>query len=89
MGYRKIKSNYQVMETSTGDIVSVTDKDYTHWLTLQNAPEEQYPPRVQEILDELDRLDIKAIRPMLEGDTAYLEQIKIEKAVLKAELGTY
>lgn len=77
------------METSTGEIVPITDAAYQHWLTLSNAPEEQYGPRVQEILDELDRLDLKAIRPLLDGDTAYLETIKTQKATLKAELDTY
>lgn len=89
MGYRKVKSNYQVMDTATGDLVAISNKEYERWLTLNNLPEEQYPPRVQEILDELDRLDQKAIRPLLEGDTVYLEEIKAQKAALKAELDTY
>ena len=89
MGYRKVKSNSVVMETSTGDLVPISNADYKHWLTLNNALENEFPDRVQEILDALDRLDLGAIRPMLEGDTAYLETIKAQKATLKAELDTY
>lgn len=89
MGYRKVKSNSVVMETSTGDLVPISDAAYKHWLTLSNALENEFPDRVQEILDELDRLDLKAIRPILEGDNAYLETIKSQKAILKAELDTY
>lgn len=89
MGYRKVKSNSVVMDTATGDMVPVADAAFQHWLTLSNALENEFPPRVQEILDALDRLDLSAIRPLLDGDTAYLEQIKAQKAALKAELDTY
>ena len=89
MGYRRIKSNTQVMETSTGELVSIVDPQYIAWLAMSNAPEVEYPPRVQEILDELDILDKKAIRPLLEGDTQFLEEIKAAKAALKAELALY
>lgn len=86
MGYRKVKSNSVVMDTATGDMVSVADVAYKQWLTMSNAPEEQYDPRVREILDELDRLDLSAIRPLLANDTAYLTTISAKKAALKAEL---
>lgn len=87
--YRKIKSTSHVMYTPDGSLVSVNNADYLHWLSLNNATEEQYPPRVEEILRELDLLDLKAIRPMLENDTARIEEIKTQKATLKAELDTY
>lgn len=89
MGYRKVKSNNQIMDTTDGSLIPVSDAEYQRWLTMHNAPEEQYPPRVQEILDELDLLDKKAIRPLLEGDTERLEEIKAQKAALKTELDAF
>lgn len=43
-------------------------------------------PRIAELKCELAALDIKRIRPIAEGDTAYLITLNAQAAALRAEL---
>ena len=43
-------------------------------------------PRITQIKTELALLDSKKIRPMSEGDTAYLATLNTQTAILRAEL---
>jgi len=43
-------------------------------------------PRIAEIKNELATLDIKRIRPVAEGDTAYLATLNAQAIVLRTEL---
>ena len=64
---------------------------YLAWLALGNTPEPVDPlpnPRIAEIKTELASLDIKRIRPLAEGDTAYLATLNSQVAALRAELQT-
>jgi len=42
--------------------------------------------RKQEIIAELDVLDKKAMRPLLDGETEKIDEIKSKKIALRAEL---
>lgn len=42
--------------------------------------------RKQEIIAELDMLDKKAMRPLLDGETEKIDEIKSKKIALRAEL---
>jgi hypothetical protein len=42
--------------------------------------------RKQEIINELDSLDKKAIRPLLDNELARVEEIKLQKNILRQEL---
>lgn len=42
--------------------------------------------RKQEIIAELDVLDKKAMRPLLDGETEKIDEIKSKKTALRAEL---
>ena len=44
--------------------------------------------RKQEILNELNDLDKKVIRPLLDGETERVDAIKAQKVTLRAELAT-
>jgi hypothetical protein len=44
--------------------------------------------RKQEIISELNELDKKVIRPLLDGETDRVDAIKAEKVALRAELAT-
>ena len=44
--------------------------------------------RKQEILAELNNLDKKVIRPLLDGETDRVDVIKSQKIALREELGT-
>ena len=90
MSYRKIKSNYQVMDTTDGSLISKTDPKVQQWLRDGGIFEESgYPVRVQEILDSLDELDMKSLRPLLENDQTQLVANLALKESLKAELNAF
>ena len=44
--------------------------------------------RRQEIITELNELDKKAMRPLLDGETDRVDTIKAQKVTLRTELGT-
>jgi hypothetical protein len=62
---------------------------YLQWLSEGNAPEPANPvpnPRIAEIKNELAALDIKRIRPVAEGDAAYLAMLNAQALALRTEL---
>jgi len=59
--------------------------------TLSHICEESKIPvigRRQEIINKLNDLDLKIIRPLLEGETSRVEEIKAQKTVLRNELNS-
>lgn len=46
----------------------------------------QKEARIQEIKNELNILDIKAVRPILDNETVKIEEIKNQKLILRTEL---
>jgi len=71
------------------DIANLDYKEYLTWVAAGNTPEpaDTVPnPRIAEIKNELVALDIKRIRPVAEGDTAYLTTLNAQAVALRAEL---
>jgi len=62
--------------------VPITDEEAAE---LNPQPDSENP-RITEIKNELAALDIKRIRPVAEGDTAYLATLNTQALVLRAEL---
>lgn len=62
---------------------------YLAWLSEGNVPEPADPapnPRIEQIKAELIRLDAKKIRPLAEGDSAYLAELNAKTRTLRDEL---
>jgi len=59
-----------------------TDAQVQQWYTDYQEPS----PRIAEIKNELAALDIKRIRPVAEGDTAFLTTLNAQAVALRAEL---
>ena len=77
--------------------VWISDADYTAWpvdATGSKIPAMGYPPVPLSIYDgannsikaQIAALDLKRIRPLAEGDTAYLAQLNTQIAALRAQL---
>ncbi len=68
----------------------VTDFDYNVENLRQILAQEQLikDTRIQEIKTELNNLDLKAIRPLLDNETYKVEEIKSKKLLLREELQT-
>ena len=63
--------------------------EYLAWLSEGNMPEPADPvpnPRIDQIKQELAALDARKIRPLAEGDTAYLATLNSQTVALRTEL---
>lgn len=80
------------------DVIQYLDMESMEWKTRPCTPEEQAEidarrtaePTAAEhnapILAELERIDLKTIRPLREGDTERVEALKEQAAQLRAQL---
>lgn len=62
---------------------------YQVWIAEGNTPLPYEPPPVDrkaEILGQLAAIDVKRIRPLAEGDTAFLQKLNEQAKALRAEL---
>lgn len=74
------------------DEPSIHSQAYDAWLTEGNTPDDYIePPSIQvdrkaEIIAQIAALDLKRIRPMVEGDTIFLGRLTMQIKALREEL---
>lgn len=70
--------------------IEETDIQYTlyngQYLTLEEVEQKEIEKRKQEILNELDKLDLKSIRAIRAEDQEYIEKYEQEAKALREEL---
>lgn len=75
-------------DTVTGRGILVTSNEYLAWVAAGNKPLPADPipnPAIAAINAQLSALDIKRIRPSVEGDAAYLAILNKQAVALRAE----
>jgi hypothetical protein len=94
MNYKCSNTETHIIRTSDGAKIpadsSNTDyADYLKWCAAGNTPIPADPlpnPRIDQIKAELRGIDTRRIRPLAEGDTAYLDGLNAQAIALRAEL---
>lgn len=90
----KLTNSTSITRTSDGASIpsDPANRDYAEylaWLALGNIPTPADPipnPRIAQIKQELAALDARKIRPLAEGDTAFLATLNAQTLVLRNEL---
>ena len=77
-----LKNNYQSFPIEDLEILDWTKEEYENNLYQQNYKS----IRRQEIISQLDELDRRVIRPLLDNETERIEEIKSQKIILREEL---
>ena len=83
--FKEIKND---VNTEVKGYVLVSECDECKAKREVDAIESAKRQRKQEIIVELNELDRKVIRPLLDSETERIEAIKAEKITLRAELAT-
>ena len=86
--YLRQEDNFQVSDVSGAKSIEDIAKEFGAgtWVGVLPAVASPAEIRRNEILAQLNALDLKAIRPLLENDTVRVSQILIDKQVLRNEL---
>jgi hypothetical protein len=77
-----LRNNKQSFLEEELEVVSWTKEEYENNLYQQNYKR----IRKQEIINQLNELDKKVIRPLLDNETERIEEIKAQKIILREEL---
>lgn len=73
---------------------TIYSENYLNWFAEGNTPTEYVPApvfqvdRKSEIIAQLAAIDAKSVRPLREGDDAYLATLTAQATALRAELKT-
>ena len=82
--YEELKNN--VEDSTAKSYILVSECDECKTKREADAIESAKQQRKQEIITELNELDKKAIRPLLDGETDRIDAIKAQKITLREEL---
>jgi len=82
--FEEIKNN--VEDSTAKGYVLVSECNDCKTKREANAIESAKQNRKQEIINELNELDKKVIRPLLDGEIIRVNEIKAQKVVLREEL---
>jgi len=77
-----LRNNSQSFPLEDLEILDWTKEEYENNLYQQNYKS----IRRQEIISQLDELDRRVIRPLLDNETERIEEIKSQKIILREEL---
>ena len=92
MSYKLTNNGWPINELNGASVNPETNTDYHDWLEEGNTPEPADPPSLESrqavIKAQLAALDQRKIRPLAEGDSAYLATLNAQTLALRAELAT-
>lgn len=94
MNYKLFNRATHILRVDDGamiptDPLNADYAEYLSWCAAGNAPLPADPlpnPRIAQIKAELAALDARRIRPLAEGDTAYLDGLNTQAIALRNEL---
>jgi hypothetical protein len=94
MSYKLLNFSSHILRVNDGAFIpkdpsNVDYMNYLKWCEAGNTPLPADPlpnPRIAQIKAELAALDTRRIRPLAEGDTAYLDGLNAQAIALRAEL---
>jgi hypothetical protein len=75
-----------VEDSTAKSYILISECDNCKTKREANAIESAKQQRKQEIITELNELDKKVIRPLLDGETERVDEIKAQKVTLRTEL---
>ncbi len=97
LGYQNGKIKFYTEEELSGELYLIDKSEYTddeyvldgdeYVLNDAKHQEKQIKQRrIEEIMQELDALDLKTIRPLRAGETSKLEELEVQACALRQEL---